>query len=238
MKDKRPRLKGEMAKYVKSLKNKERRVLIIGDLHQPFTLDSYFDHCVSVKEKYGCNEFVFIGDCIDSHFSSFHTTDVDGMGGGEELDLAINKLKRWVKESPDAYITLGNHDRIILRKAFEGGIPKAWIRSFNDILEAPNWKFVDSIILDNVLYHHGEGGTARTKMKKELMSTVQGHLHTQGYIEYMVGRNYKIFGMQVGSGIDKDSYAMAYAKNFGKPFLACAVVLKNGTQPILEPMNL
>ena len=70
------------------------------------------------------------------------------------------------------------------------------------------------------------------------MSTVQGHLHTQGYIDFQVGRNYKIFGMQVGCGIDHKSYAMSYAKNFGKPFIACAVVLNNGTLPILEPMEL
>ena len=70
------------------------------------------------------------------------------------------------------------------------------------------------------------------------MSVVQGHLHLQGYVEYQVGRNYKIFGMQVGCGIDKDSYALAYGRNFGKPFISCGVILENGTLPILEPMNL
>jgi len=172
MKDKRPRLKGEMAKYVKSLKNKERRVLIIGDLHEPFCLDNYLDHCVKVKEKYGCNEIVFIGDLIDNHYSSFHTTDVDGMGGGQELEIAIKKLKKWVKAFPKATVTLGNHDRIIMRKAFEGAIPKAWIRDYAEVLVAPGWDFVESITLDNVLYIHGEGGTARTRMRKELQSLV------------------------------------------------------------------
>ena len=45
-----------------------------------------------------------------------------------------------------------------------------------------------------------------------MQSTVQGYLHTQAYCEYTVGRNFKIFGMQVGCGIDFSSYAMAYAK--------------------------
>ena len=89
-----------------------------------------------------------------------------------------------------------------------------------------------------MLYIHGEGGTARTKMKKELHSVVQGHLHTQGYIEWVVGSRFKIFGMQVGCGINKYSYAMAYGKNFPKPFISCAVVLNGGKLPILEPMEL
>lgn len=233
----RPRLSKEMANYVDSLKS-SKNVLIIGDLHEPFCLDKYLEHCIKIKDRYNCKEIVFIGDVIDSHFSSFHTTDPDGMGGGDELQLAINRLKRWVDAFPKAKITLGNHDRIILRKAFEGGIPKVWIKSFNDVLNAPNWEFKDSFMINSVLYIHGEGGTARARMKKELMSVVQGHLHTQGYIEYSVGMNYKIFGMQVGCGVDRDSYAMAYGKNFGKPFISCAVILDNGRLPILEPMEL
>jgi len=234
----RPRLSNEMNNYISSLKSKENRVLVIGDLHEPFCLDSYLDHCIKIKEKYNCNKIVFIGDVIDHHFSSFHTTDVDGLGGGQELELAIKRIKRWVDAFPVANVTLGNHDLIILRKAFDGNIPKAWIKSFNDVLNAPHWDFKDSVVIDNVLYQHGVGGTARIKMKKELMSVVQGHLHLQGYIDYQVGRNYKIFGMQVGCGIDKDSYAMAYGKSWGKPFISCGVILENGTLPILEPMEL
>lgn len=44
--------------------------------------------------------------------------------------------------------------------------------------------------------------------------------------------------MQVGCGIDRNSYAMAYGKNFPKPFISCAVVLNDGKTPILEPMEL
>jgi hypothetical protein len=75
---------------------------------------------------------------IDSHYSSFHETDPDGMGGGEELELAIKRLARWVEAFPVADVTIGNHDRIISRKAFSGGIPKAWIKSFNEVLERSN----------------------------------------------------------------------------------------------------
>ena len=189
----RPRLSDGLSALVKSLKSTDNRVLVIGDLHEPFCLDGYLEHCVKIYKKYNCNKVVFIGDEIDAHFSSFHTVDPDGMGGGDELNLAIKKIARWVKAFPVATVTVGNHTRIVARKAFEAGIPKAWIKSYNEVLGAPNWDFVDSIIIDDVLYQHGEGGTARTKMRKELISTVQGHLHTSGYIDFQVGRNYKIY---------------------------------------------
>jgi hypothetical protein len=42
--------------------------------------------------------------------------------------------------------------------------------------------------------------------------------------------------MQVGCGIDKDSYAMGYAKNFGTPAIGCGVVL-SGKVAINEVMS-
>lgn len=238
MNKKRPRLTKGLNNLVQVLKDKSNRILVVGDLHEPFCLDAYLEHCIYVYSKYNCNRVVFIGDVIDNHYSSYHEVDPDGLGGGDELDLAVKRLSRWVKAFPVADIMIGNHDRIIARKAFSSGIPKKWIKEYKEVLNAPEWNFTESIIIDNVLYQHGEGGTARSKMRKELISTVQGHLHTQGYIDFQVGRNYKIFGAQIGCGIDKDAYAMAYGKNFGKPFISCLVVLNSGTLPILEPMEL
>ena len=213
------------------------KVLVIGDLHEPFTLDGYLEHCIAVKKKYKCNKIVFIGDIIDNHYSSYHETDPDGMSGGDELELAIKKLKSWYKAFPNATVITGNHDRMIMRKAFTGNVPKKWIKPYNDVLETPKWKWTDRHIIDGVQYIHGEAGTARTKCRADLMPTVQGHLHTQAYCEYYVGANFKIFGCQVGCGIDHDSYALAYAKRGKKPAVGCAVVL-NGVTAINELMCL
>ena len=70
------------------------------------------------------------------------------------------------------------------------------------------------------------------------MNTVQGHLHTQCYTENYVGKNFRIFGMQVGCGINFSSYSFAYAKAGKKPAIACAVILDNGTVPINLLMSL
>lgn len=222
----------------KSRSERPRNVLVIGDLHCPFDLDEYLEFCKQQYILYDCNEVVFIGDVIDNHYSSYHETDVDGLGGGEELEFAIKRIARWYEAFPKATVIIGNHDRLIMRKAQTSAIPKKWIKSYKEVLDVPKWNFKVSYEQDGVQYLHGEGGTARTKCKADLMNTVQGHLHTQCYTENFVGKNFRIFGMQVGCGIDFTSYSFAYAKAGRKPAIACAVVLENGTVPINLLMSL
>ena len=235
--DFRPRIKGNLKKAYESLTKKESRVLVIGDLHEPFSLEGYLDFCKEIYAKYNCNQVVFIGDVIDNHYSSYHETDADGMGGGEELDLAISNIARWYKAFPVADVTIGNHDRLVMRKAQTSAVPKKWIRQYKDVLEVPNWNFTDMVIIDGVQYVHGEAGTARTKCKGDMMSTVQGHLHTQAYTEWVVGANFKVFGMQVGCGIDSEYYAMGYMQGGKKEAIGLGIVI-DGKLPILVKMDL
>ncbi len=234
----RPRLSDGLNKLVSGLKSKENRILVIGDLHEPFCLDGYLEFCLEQSEKFNTNRTIFIGDVIDNHYASYHETYADGMGGGQELDLSINKIAKWRDAFPKADVIIGNHDRLIMRKAQTSAIPSKWIKSYKDVLEVPEWNFVERLVIDDVQYIHGEGGTARTKCKADLMSTVQGHLHTQAYTEYVVGQNFKIYGSQVGCGINHKAYAMAYAKYGKKPAIGCMVVLDNGKTPINLLMNL
>ena len=225
----RPRLSGNKLKAYNNLIRDERRILVIGDLHEPFCLDGYLEFCQDTYARYNCNQVIFIGDIIDNHYSSYHETDADGLGGGDELDLAIEKIAQWYRAFPVADVTIGNHDRIIMRKAFTGSIPRRWIKSYNEVLGTPNWNWVERIEYDNVQFVHGEGGTARTKAKNDMMSTVQGHIHTQAYTEFHVGKNFKIFGMQVGCGVNSKSYAAAYAKHSRKQAIGCGVVIGGHT---------
>ena len=208
-----------------------RNVLVIGDLHEPFCLDGYLDFCLKQYEAYNCTEVVFIGDVIDNHYSSYHEASADGMGGLDELELAIKKISQWRDAFPIATVIIGNHDRIIMRKAQTSSIPSKWIKSYKEVLKTPDWNFVERYELDGVQYIHGEGGTASTKCRADMMNTVQGHLHTQCYVQNFVGKKFRIFGVQVGCGINHKSYAMAYAKYGKRPAVGCAVVL-NGETPI------
>ena len=215
----------------------KKNVLVIGDLHEPFCLDGYLEHCIETYNKYKCNEVVFIGDIIDNHASSYHETDPDGHSAGQELKMAIQRIKQWYSAFPKATVIIGNHDRLIMRKAYSSGLSKLWIKDYAEVLGTPGWTFTDSIEIDDVLYIHGEGGTARARVRRDLQSVVQGHLHSQAYIDWCVGAKFKLFGMQVGCGVDHKSYAMAYGKEGPKPAIACGVILQ-GEIPINIMMNL
>ncbi len=213
--------------YIPKPPNTEN-VMVIGDLHEPFTLDGYREFCYEQYKRYKITHVIFIGDIIDNHYASYHESDPDGMGGGDELDLAIERIGEWVKLFPIADVIIGNHCRLIMRKAFSGGIPRRWIMDYQDVLGAPGWHFTEARTYNGVHYIHGEGPTARTRAKKDLISTVQGHRHPEAYTEYIVGETFKIFGMQVGCGVDRHSYAMAYAKDHPKPAIGVGIILQHG----------
>jgi len=229
----RYRLKPHEIQVIQKLREQEiSNILVIGDLHEPFCLDEYLDWCIEQYDTYNCTEIVFIGDIIDNHYSSYHETSADGMGGLDELELAIKRISRWYDAFPIATVIIGNHDRLIMRKAQTSAIPSKWIKSYKEVLEVPKWNFVERYEKDGVQYIHGEGGTASTKCRADMMNTVQGHLHTQCYTQHYVGKKFRIYGTQVGCGINHESYAMAYAKYGKKPAIGCAVILNNGQIPI------
>jgi len=224
----RPRVTAQQKKALDFLRNKERRLLVIGDLHCPFEKEGYFEFCLETYDKYACNQVIFIGDLVDSHASSRWESDPDGLSAKTELERAIEDLQKWRIAFPVADCIIGNHDRVVMRRAFSSSIPSVWIKSFNEVL-GTSWNWTERIEYDGVQYVHGEGGTARTKAKNDLQSTVQGHIHTQAYVEWMVGNRTKLFGMQVGCGLDRETYAAAYAKHYKKQAIGCGVVIGGHT---------
>ena len=230
MADFRPILKGKKLKAFLNLTKKQNRILVIGDLHEPFCLDGYLDFCKKVYAENNCNKVVFIGDIIDNHYSSYHESSADGFGGKYELDQAIKKLRKWYKAFPNADVTLGNHDRIIIRKAQTSNIPSKWIKDFNEVLEVPKWNFVTDVYYDGVRYVHGDkSGKPRMSAKRDMVSTVSGHYHTDMYVEWFFGKTRAIFGMAVGCGIDSKSYAMGYMQGGKKEAIGVGVVLGGHT---------
>ena len=238
------KLKKHFNKTTETTDNKvvKGNILVIGDLHEPFCLDGYLDFCIAQYKKWDCKSVVLIGDIIDNHYTSFHeTSNADELlTGADELTLAKKRIARWYKAfgKKGTKVIIGNHDRLIMRKAQTSAIPKEWIKSYKDVLNVPNWDFVERYEVNGVQFCHGEGGTARTKCRADMQNTVQGHLHTQAYIEHYVGRNFRIYGMQVGCGIDFDKFSFSYAKAGRKPAIGCGVIADDGQLPISLLMDL
>jgi hypothetical protein len=213
----------------------DRNILVIGDTHEPFCLSGYREFCYGLYKKYKCNYVIHMGDVIDQHFSSYHETDPDGYGGKDELNLARKRIQKWAKMFPDVNVTIGNHCKIIMRKAKSGGIPSAWVKNFNEVLGI-NWRWEPSFFIDNVLYRHGVNTLGATTALSDGCSIVQGHAHSTSRIIDKVGYGGAVFGFQVGCGVDAKSYAMLYSE--AKPVIGAGVVLENGKLPIRELMEL
>ena len=223
-------------KYLKRVST-DSNILIIPDPHAPFIRDGYLDFCIEMKKKWECEKIIFLGDLIDNHYSSFHETDPDGYSATEELDKAIEQIQGFYSAFPHAVVTIGNHDAIPNRKAFSSGVSARWVKSVDEMLKVPNWEFKETHWEGNIMFCHGLGRKAHTRMKQDMVSVVQGHYHSESYIRYQVGRDRKTFAMQLGCGIDHRAYAAAYAKHFMRQHINVGVLLK-GKVPLIEYMEL
>lgn len=217
------------------------RILLIGDLHLPFTHPKYLAFCKSVKKRYKCDKVMFTGDIYEHNSISYHESDPEGYSAGDELSLASKAVKPWYKAFPEAKITLGNHDILPYRQAKTHGIPRSMLRDLNDIYETPKWEWATQFVVDNVMYHHGKGtgkNAALQMAEKERMSCAMGHAHSGGGVQYTASTKDMLFGLNAGCGIDIKKYVFAYSKQFtSRPTLGCGVIL-NGTEGHFIPMRL
>jgi predicted phosphodiesterase len=212
--------------FVKVDKTEKETVLVIGDIHEPFSLDGYLEFCKDQYKLNKCTKVVFIGDIIDNHASSYHQTEVDADNAIVEFKKAKNRIAKWYKAFPEAVVIMGNHDTIpTLRKAKSSVIAPQFFKDFSTALETPNWDFVVNIEIDGVFYTHGLQQKAVSRAKNKLQSVVQGHYHTEAYCQQMITPlGYTIFAVQTGCGVDKDAYSMRFIKDCKDMKISCAVV--------------
>lgn len=217
------------------------RVLVIPDLHEPCSRSGALEFCKDLRNKYKTNKTVFIGDVTDWHSISFHARHPEMPGPKDEFELAYKCLQKWYKAFPKADICLGNHDRRIVRLAESVNIPQQFIRGYGDTWKTKEWNWTHEVIIDDVLYSHGEGtGTslypAYNKMKKMGMSCVLGHFHAAGGIKWLVNPLRRMFGLDTGCLVDDKSMAFAYGKfTVIRSVLSAAVVIDGIPQHIIMP---
>ena len=224
-----------------------RSVLVIGDLHIPAELDGYLEHCVENYEAYDCGHVVFIGDIVNNGLIAYHEFDPDWpYSPAQEIELSRKRVKIWEDCFPNAHVMSGNHDWLPYRKAKTAGIPRYMMRDPEAIWETTSWTWhnrFDTYIYDDVAYRHGDKGKggqnnpAFRNAKENFISMVQGHLHAQCGIEWYANEFQKVFGMQVGCGMDWQTMEMDYGQKFNqKPMISCGIVYEG--KPYIEVMDL
>ena len=218
------------------------RVLVIGDLHLPAERPDYLEFCRDLRKKYKTNEVVFIGDVVDHHAISFHQKHPEADAAVAEYHRAMEKLKDWKKAFPNAKVCIGNHDERVERLASSTGNPAMYLKDYADIFNTPNWDWDWEHVIDDVVFQHGtasrSGVAPAFNLAKNLMcSTVCGHVHSAGGINWAMGpRDNKIFGFNVPCGVDKNHILMYYGRNFVKKPVNGAGVVIDG-HPYMEIMD-
>lgn len=216
----------------------QRRVLVIPDMHHPFCHPDTLEFLKAVRSAYKTDTVVCLGDEIDACAFSRYPMNPDGMTAGKELAAAIEHLRPFYREFPGVLVCESNHTIRPWKKAFDAGLPAAFLPTVSKILDAPDgwvWKMRHEV--DGVLYTHGDNGksgqyAAANYMKQAKQSVVIGHVHAYASVFYEGAQ----FGMNTGCLIDKDAYCFHYAKGALLDVnIGCGVVLE-GKQAHFIPM--
>lgn len=216
-------------------------ILICPDTHAPFMHPKALQFLKELKKEYRPKVVIHLGDEVDAHALSQWGSDPEGLSAGDELKKAIEQLKGLQSLFPKLYLCESNHGKRPFRKAFQAGIPSAYLREYQDFLKAPRtWVWKDSWEFDGVIYQHGEGYTGKDGALKAALtnrkSTVIGHIHAWGGVQYSATKKDQIFGMNSGCLIDDEAYAFKYAKTYPHKATLGASVVIDGCEARFIPL--
>lgn len=205
-------------------------VLTLSDIHAPFHNKGTLDFLSDLNNKLKPDKIVCLGDEVDYHAMSEHDHDPDGMSAGHEHKEAMKFMKQLYKLFPVVQCCISNHTSRPFRKAFKNGIPSLFLKEYNDFMEAPlGWSWANRHIIDDVLYLHGTGYSGQlaaiTAAKSKRISTVIGHIHSFGGVNYSKSEKDQIFGANAGCLIDEQAYAFKYGSDLpAKPTIGTVFV--------------
>ena len=170
-------------------------------------------------------------------------SDPDLMSAGDELRAALPVIAEIYEMFPVMQILDSNHGSLIWRKAKEHGIPRHYIKSYNDVLGVgQGWSWHDDLVLDlpdgqKVYVHHGKSSEAIKTSQAMSMSHVCGHYHNSFGVKYWANPQGLFWAMNSGCLIADESLAFAYnSVNLHRPIIGTCLIIDG--VPILEAMPL
>lgn len=219
------------------------RILLISDLHIPYHHQDAIAFLSHLKEKYNPTRVICLGDEVDGHALSFHDSDPDLPSAGDEIRQALPVIAELFKIFPQMDILESNHGSLVWRKAKVFGIPKHYIKSYNEVLGVDSgwkWSFDLTVDLPNgqkCYMHHGKTSNIIQLSQQMGMNATQGHYHETFKIDYWGNSTGLYWGMQCGCLIDDDKLAFNYNNvNIKRPIIGTGLIIDS--MPVLEPMRL
>lgn len=223
------------------------RYLVISDLQIPFEHQKALEFCKRVQKE--CRipktNVLCVGDEIDNYFMSRFPKDPDiELTPRGEIRAARERLKPWISAFPLMRVCTSNHGLRLMGKAYDCFMPSELIRPYKELFEIPaGWQYKDEWVFKTKFPFrmiHGLGYSGQLGHRNAAIdgriSTIIGHLHSHGGVNFIANDKQMIWGMNVGSLIDQESFAFKYAKHSRfKAVLSIGVVLNDGNLPIVVP---
>lgn len=220
-----------------------KRILVISDLHIPFQHPDALRFLSAVKTKFNPTRVINIGDEVDNHGISFHDSDPDLMSAGDELRAAQKYCRVLQDMFPVMDLVHSNHGSLAYRRGKVDGIPRHFLREYNEVLMVDDrWKWHEEIevkVSDKqaIVFRHQFSANILKAAEMMGCSCVQGHYHSKFEIAYTSSPRCINWGMSVGCLIDTKALAFEYNKlQTKRPILGIGLIEEG--QPRLQPMYL
>jgi hypothetical protein len=217
------------------------RILLISDMHIPYHHKGLLPFLDGLKTRYDPTRVICVGDELDKHALSFHDSDPDLDSAGKELERSLPVVAALKQMFPKMDIVDSNHGSMVYRKAKANGIPRRYIKSYNEVLGVDlGWKWHMDLTLQLpdgqwVYFHHGKSAEAVKVSQAMGMNHVCGHYHESFGIKYWANPLGNFWGMNIGCLIDDSSLAFAYNNvNIKRPVIGTGLIIDG--VPILEAM--
>ena len=218
-------------------------VLVISDLHAPWQHPDALEFLFSIKKKIKPDFVLNVGDECDAHALSMHDSDPDLPSAGDELKMAKKVIHDLEKIFPEMTLLHSNHSSLIYRRALKHGMPRAYLRNYNEFLEVgPGWQWVDDINFkvsdgSEVFATHGISADGLKLAMQYGKNVIQGHFHSKFNIQYFSNPDNLIWSMSCGCLTKQSSLAFQYARNFRMRFVIGTGAVIDG-QPKLFAMQM
>jgi len=208
-------------------------VLAISDLHAPFHNLDALAFLAYLKKEFKPTRIVCLGDEVDAHGLSVHPKVPELYSAGHEYEAAMEFMQKLYELFPEAQACISNHTHRPWRIAAAAGLPSVYLKQYREIMRAPEgWSWHNRIEIDNVVYGHGDPCSGRNGAYKAAFenrkSTVIGHIHSWGGVQYSANHENQIFWANAGCLIDPQSLAFAYGNKYRNKATLGSVIVDKG----------
>lgn len=228
----------------------DKPILLISDLQIPFEHEKALRFCTYLKKHYSIpdDNCLNVGDELDAYHGGQWPKDPNGnFSAVGELAQAKETLKKWYSAFPKMKLAISNHGLRWVRKATAAEIPSQMMRSYEEIIQAPDtWVWKQKWVFDKIKHPfamvHGMGYSGKDGHRNAAidngMSTAIGHLHSHAAIDYIKTDSQKFWAFNTGCLIDADAYAFSYGKESRfKPCIGAGIIFNKGSTPMWVPLE-